>query len=110
MARDYDIEDWAETFKPITNHLDANASWDGIMFETYGDELEFVRSHPNENIWTYMDGDEAGTIICAGYHFVNRIGYFITEVAREPELEDMSNHICITVSTNEEYEDDEEEE
>ena len=108
---EYTIDEWEKHFKPVVNHLDSNASWqdengNGIMFETYGDELEFVRSQPNENIWTYMDGDGAGTIICAGYHFVNRIGYFVTKVARDPELEDMSNHICITVSTDEEYEDD----
>jgi hypothetical protein len=106
MTQDHSVESWEEEFQPIVNHLDANASWDGIMFETYGDELEFVRSQPEENVWTYMDGDGAGTIICAGYHFVNRIGYFVTKVARDPELEDMSNHICITVSTDEEYEDD----
>lgn len=96
--RDYDIEDWADTFKPITNHLSNNASWDGIMFETYGDELDFVLKSDESKVWTYMDGEEGGTILCAGYHLANRIGYFITAIAREPDLEDMSNHICITVS------------
>ena len=112
---EYSIDEWETHFKPITNHRDPKASWQsdgdgtGLMFETYGAELEFVLGQPNENIWTYMDGDGAGTIICAGYHFVNRIGYFVTKVAREPELEDMSNHICITVSTDDEYEEDEDE-
>ena len=36
------FEFWLEEFKPITNHLDENASFqdedgNGIMFETYGD-------------------------------------------------------------------------
>jgi hypothetical protein len=105
---DDNSEDWEATFKPIPNHLSDNASWQdengvGIMFETYGEELEFVRSQPDENIWTYIDTD-SGTALCGGYHLVDRIGYFVCEVAREPELEDMSNHICITVSTDEDFE------
>jgi hypothetical protein len=30
-------------------------------------------------VWTYVDGDD-GTYVTNGYHLVNRIGYFITEV------------------------------
>jgi hypothetical protein len=37
-------DEWYATYKPIKNHLDKNASWNGEMFETYGEEVEFVIS------------------------------------------------------------------
>jgi len=75
-----DFEEWIETYKPISNHIDTNASFDGLMFETYGDEVEFVKSANPDCIWTYGDGDDGGSYVWNGWHFVNRIGYFITEV------------------------------
>jgi hypothetical protein len=79
------FESWLEEFKPITNHLDPNASFQdesgkGIMFETYGDEVEFVKKQDPRCIWTYGDGDDGGGYIWNGWHFVNRLGYFITEI------------------------------
>ncbi len=71
---------WFDTYKPIKNHIDKAASVDGHMFETYGDEVEFVRSQHPTNIWTYGEGDNGGTYIWNGFHVVNRIGYFLTEV------------------------------
>lgn len=74
-------EDWVMEFRPIKNHIDTNASFEGHMFETYGDEEEFVKNYPDPNcVWTYADGDDGGTYIFNGWHFVNRIAYFITEV------------------------------
>jgi hypothetical protein len=79
------FEEWVETYKPIPNHLDENASFqdesgNGIMFETYGVEVDFVKSHPPANIWMYGSGDDGGTYIWNGWGFVNRLGYFLTEV------------------------------
>lgn len=77
-------EQWFEQFKPIPNYLDDNASFHdgehGYMFETYGEELEFVKAQDPNRIWTYSDGDDGGTYISDGYHVVNRIGYFVTTV------------------------------
>jgi hypothetical protein len=73
------IEMWEEKYKPIKNHLDDNASFDGIMFETYGEELDFVKAQAPNTIWTYGEEDDK-VFIQAGWHFVNRLGYFITEV------------------------------
>lgn len=79
------MEEWESTFKPIVNHLDENASFqnedgDGIMFETYDEELQFVKEQGANYIWTYGTGDDGGSYIWNNYHFVNRLGYFITEV------------------------------
>lgn len=79
------FEDWIEQYKPITNHIDPHASFqdeegNGLMFETYGDEVEFVKSQSPDKIWMYGDGDDGGSYIWSGWGFVNRLGYFITEV------------------------------
>ena len=75
-----DYDDFVETYKPITNHIDTNASFDGMMFETYGEEVEFVKAQDENRIWMYGDGDDGGSYLWSGWGFVNRIGYFITEV------------------------------
>ena len=72
MTYDY----WADTFKPIKNTITKYP--DVLHFETYGEEVEFVCKADNKYVWTEVDGD-SGTYIIAGYHYVNRIHYYITE-------------------------------
>lgn len=84
-------DSFVEKYNCINNTFDYNASFNynkyndyGCMFETYGDELEFVmKQHPN-NIWTIIEGDD-DLYIVTGYHIVNRLGYLITE---EPFLDE----------------------
>jgi hypothetical protein len=78
VEMDYDT--WIETYRPILNHIDTNASFDGMMFETYGDEVDFVKEQDVHHIWMYGDGDDGGSYVWSGWGFVNRIGYFITQV------------------------------
>jgi hypothetical protein len=77
-------EEWFDTFKPIPNHIDDNASFNdgeqGYMFETYGEELDFIKAQEPNRIWTYCDNDFGGTSIFQGMRVVNRIGYFVTAV------------------------------
>lgn len=81
------FDKWEATFKPIQNHLNENAPWGGIMFETYGPELAQVLVYANghmsrasrRKVWTLVEGDDGDLVICEGYHLCNRIGYFITE-------------------------------
>jgi hypothetical protein len=75
-----DFDEWFDVYKPIQNHIDTNASFDGAMFETYGEEVAFVKEQDGSYIWTYGDGDDGGSYVWNGWSFVNRIGYFITEV------------------------------
>ena len=79
-----DFDDWCDAYKPIKNHIDTNASFNGEMFETYGDEVAFVKEQPEDRIWMYGDGDDGGSYIWSGWGFVNRLGYFITEVPCPP--------------------------
>jgi hypothetical protein len=73
------VDDWESVYKPINNHIDPNSSWNGTMFETYGEEFDFVYAQSDANVWTWVDGDE-GTWIISGRAYVNRIGYFVTEL------------------------------
>ena len=73
-------DEWFNTYKPIKNHIDTHASFNGTMFETYGEEVEFVKSQNPNCVWMYGDGDDGGTYLWSGWGFVNRIGYFVTEV------------------------------
>jgi hypothetical protein len=78
-----------EYYKPQVNHLVKNASFNGCMYETYGKELEYVRSvahNPKtaKSVWTILEADSK-IFYCAGYHFVNRLGYLITEKPFENE-------------------------
>ena len=72
------VEIWEDWYKPINNTI-ADSNGESIIFETFGDEYEFVKNAPFNKVWTWVDG-EGGTYILAGWHFVNRIGYFVTEV------------------------------
>ena len=73
------FEEADEQFKFMVNNYDENASFEGLMFETYGDEVEYVKTKPQDRIWMYGQGDDGGLYIWSGWGFVNRIGYFISE-------------------------------
>jgi hypothetical protein len=67
----------------LRNHLNLNASWgagegSGCLFETYGEELDFVRRQDPRTIWTVLDGDDGDLYVVSGYHIVNRIGYLVS--------------------------------
>jgi hypothetical protein len=77
-AWEQELDAWEAKYKPITNHFDGTDK-----FETYGEELDFVRAQDPRCIWTLVDGDDGNLYIVDGYHLVNRINYFITEVPFE---------------------------
>ena len=80
-----------EQFTLVENHIDNNASWGGAMFETFGEELDYVRmkAQKGNNVWTIIEGDDDSMFIVSGVHLVNRIGYLITreEWTEETEVE-----------------------
>ena len=83
-------DDFDELYKPQQNHLDNNGGWSGTLYETFGEELDYVRGIAKDNVrkvWTLLDGDEM--TIAAGFHLVNRLGYFITEKEWESESDEV---------------------
>ena len=108
-------EEWFDTFKPIPNHIDDNASFqteDGIgyMFETYDKELAFVKSQDPNRIWTYCDNDFGGTSIFQGMRIVNRIGYFVTIVPfdanKDYQIQISNDDVYVCPNCDEEWEDE----
>jgi len=84
-----DSHEFYDKYKPIYNHIthkdfkEGQTEGDEIgvaqYFETYGEELEYVKKQPNNKIWTYIncDGED---YISQGFHFVNRLNYLIASV------------------------------
>lgn len=68
--------EWEQKYQPVKNHIDPNSSFDGVMFETFGDELDFVLKQPADRVWTWVDDGEFSTIT-NGILLVDRQGYFI---------------------------------
>ena len=78
-------EQFDEQFPLVSNHLNPNASWafgddPGCLFETYGEELAYIRQQDPSRIWTIVDGDDGDMYVLSGPHFVNRIGYLLSTI------------------------------
>jgi hypothetical protein len=97
-------DEFDDRFPLLPNHLNPNASWvigdgPGFLFETYGEELAFVRSQDPRTVWTLIDGDDGNLWVVSGLHFVNRIGYLISTVALADD-----EFIEVQLETNSEFE------
>lgn len=90
--------DFLNKYNIVVNHIDQNAAFGGFnresesgcMFETFGEELNFVIEKAKENIkkiWTILECD-GSLFVSAGYHRVNRLGYLISEQEWESETEE----------------------
>lgn len=80
-------------FKPQLNHFnnDPNGNFNGCLYETYGEEVQFVcdmANHPTDHlrVWTVLEGGSGKWYISEGFHLVNRVGYLVTEVPREADI------------------------
>jgi len=89
-------DDLVDQYQPIENPFDKDAGYEGCMFETYGEENEFVLDKLNRNtVWTLITGDNEDFWVIPGYHIVNRMGYFITTKPWEStDIEVNNNEMC----------------
>jgi len=73
------FEKFIEMFNPEINKFDTKASFDGYMFETFGEEFDYVKDNQEKykDIWTFIEED-GEMLIVYGLRKVNRLGYFIT--------------------------------
>lgn len=51
---------------------------DNFLFETYGEDYDKVTKTDPNHIWTLLDCDGKMYIV-PGWHYVNRMNYFITK-------------------------------
>jgi hypothetical protein len=89
--------DFDALYTLVPNHLNPSAGWAlgegrGCLFETYGDELDFVRRQNPRTVWTLLDGDDGDLHLASGYQLVNRIGYLISTMP-VPEGVNIEVHI-----------------
>ena len=68
-----------EQFKPVANTVVPHESWRGCLFDTTPAEMRHVQAADPLKVWTLCDCD-GELLIQDGLHYVNRMGYFITEI------------------------------
>lgn len=66
------FREWEEKYKPISVTPYA-------LFSDDYEELKDPRRREN-NLWTVIEGDDNGWYITNDFHFVNRVGYILTEI------------------------------
>jgi len=98
-------EDEFDTRYPlIPNHINPTAGWvvgeqgRGCLFETHGDEFDFVRRFDPQRVWTMVDGDDGDLYLVNGLHIVNRVGYLLS---RDPVPAGCCIQVRIPMSTDE---------
>lgn len=70
-----------EFFKPVLHPEAQYEIWGGYGLETFGHDLEIVRRHDREYVWTVIDSScDSDQWIVPGVHLVNRVCYLTTEI------------------------------
>lgn len=101
-------DQFEEKYKPQINHIvravtskdvadEDICSFNGRMYETYGEEQDYVLEMAKQNrVVTIIEGEEEEgddgemhptMYYSSGYHHVNRIGHFVTEVPLTEEFD-----------------------
>jgi|TARA_Y100000004_G_C8833912_1_gene377396 hypothetical protein len=78
-----------DKYKPVYNHLEHEQFTQGqtagddvgsvMYFETYGEDLKFVKEHDDKFIWTLIEEDDK-QYISQGFSLVNALNYLIASV------------------------------
>lgn len=90
--------EFVEKYRPISASI-VEGEPSRPMFAAYGKDLQKVRSTDEDHVWTVIDVDlsdgephpyegedgDSCWVIVTGYHYVNRLGYLITEVPWESD-------------------------
>lgn len=66
----------------VKNHLDPQASFDGLLFETYGPEEDYVCGIAYDfplRVATIVEGDSGAMYLMRGCQRINRVGYFVAK-------------------------------
>lgn len=97
-AWEQELDAWEAKYKPIKNQYAQKQEGEFVedKFETYGNDLDFVRSVNDvdpKKVWTLVDGDDGNLYIVDGYHLVNRVNYFVTEVPFEGKFMEVPYYI-----------------
>ncbi len=96
-------EEFDDQYTFVPNHINPSATWafddaGGCLFETYGEEFEFVRRYDPRKVWTLVDGDDGDMYVISGLHYVNRFGYLLS---RDPVPKNTTIQIHIPMEPDE---------
>lgn len=78
-------EEWINVYKPQNNHIDKNRGFNGWLYETYGDEAEYVKSMIDSKcVWSIEEGEKNGREMLYYKPLMKwddqYIGFFVTDV------------------------------
>lgn len=71
------FEEFVRKYKPIKHSDSEYAAYDGYLFEDKNVFVETCFGIENNYIWTVISTEDEEAWCIPGYHFVNRIGWFI---------------------------------
>lgn len=90
-------DEWFEKYRPLKNKIVSTDVNEEFRFETYGKELDYVKSVDNKYIWTQVITENEESWIIPGQHWVDRFGYYITEIAWEDENIEVNDNEMISL-------------
>lgn len=73
-------EQFFELYEPITN-----PETEEYSFETFGEDLDFIKRTNPLHVWTMLDDDLGNVAIVNGTRFVNRICYMVCNKPFNPK-------------------------
>lgn len=80
---DMTTEEFEEKYISITDEDTGELK----TFETYGEELKYVKKYPMNKVWTCVDGEGDKLYLINGFHYVNRLYYVLSVNPWEPGTE-----------------------
>lgn len=88
-------DEFFEKYNPQLNHFTSSINEDIYTFETFGEELKYVKKQNNQQIWTLVECENEEVWIIPGYHLINRLNYYITEKKWKSEnIQVNDNEMC----------------
>jgi hypothetical protein len=77
-------DNFYEIYKPCENHLDKHSSFGGLMYETYGEELLYIKelSKNSKRVWSIVEVEDDNLELTfeAGFRDDSMVlGYIVTE-------------------------------
>jgi hypothetical protein len=77
------IREFDNQYTFLPNHITPSSSWacgkrNYGLFETYGEEFDYVRHYDPKNVWTLIDGNDGNLYAISGLYYINRLGYLLS--------------------------------
>lgn len=71
------FKEFLSEYLPRKNHRNTHAKLHGLLYDPFGEDLQFVRSVAEQRVWTVKDGP-LHLVIEPGVRWIDRLGYIVT--------------------------------